>query len=121
MIHSCYKDVVVAERNDGDTYNEFSFTKLSFAVGRACNAEFGGKWSCICGEYNDPRLNEQTQSLEGTAQKKVLEFSFSVSAVRFQSIIIDDRFFVYVGQIYDPVAPIRQLAQVSETSQWNLN
>mgnify|MGYP001065359541 CR=1 FL=1 len=126
VIHSCYKDVVVAERNDGDTYNEFSFTKLSFAVGKACNAEFGGKWSCICGEYNDPRLNEQTQSSsenEGTApkKKKVLEFSFSVSAVRFQSIIIDDRFFVYVGQIYDPVAPIRQLAQVSETSQWNLN
>jgi len=116
LIHSCYQEIIVAEKISTEDCNEFLFTKLSFGIGRKCNEEFGGKWSCICGEYNDPR-SQSTNSEE----KSVLEFSFSVSAVRFQSVIIDNRFFVYVGQIYDPVAPIRQLAQVSESNQWNLS
>jgi hypothetical protein len=80
--------------------HEEDYTQRSFHVGRSMNDKFGGVWSCISGEISNNQL----------------DFSFSLSAVRFQSVIIEKKHFFYVGQIYDPLAPLLS----NKKSEWNL-
>lgn len=82
---------------------EYKYTQIAYAIGGKCNEEFGGKWVCICGHYN----NEKEEKLE---------FSFSVSAIRFQCFIVNREYFLYIGQIYDPLAPIAHVAAVN--NEW---
>jgi hypothetical protein len=82
---------------------EYKYTQIAFAIGSKCNEEFGGKWTCVCGHYNN----------EG---EEKLEFSFSVSAIRFQCFIVNREYFLYIGQIYDPLAPIAHVAAVD--NEW---
>ncbi|KAL0485553.1 dynein light chain [Acrasis kona] len=82
-----------------DSTKEEHYTQRAFHIGRTFNNHYGGVWSCICGEI----INDN------------LDFSFSLSAVRFQSVVVHKKHFFYVGQIYDP------LAAISNTdSEWNL-
>jgi hypothetical protein len=95
-------NVIKSEKFGGvSSTKEEHYTQRAFHVGRAMNGKFGGIWSCICGEITNDQL----------------DFSFSLSAVRFQSVIVLRKHFFYVGQIYDPLAPLLN----NQKSEWNLN
>lgn len=101
FLYSLITDTIKNEAYGGPTSTqEEDYTKRAFHIGRTMNVKYRGIWSCICGEVT----------------KDQLDFSFSLSAIRFQSVTVEKKHFFYVGQIYDPLAPLIN----SEISEWNL-
>jgi predicted HD phosphohydrolase len=94
-----------------ESFTEYTYTLIAHDIGKRVTNALGGVWSCIVGKY----FEEQSDKLE---------FSFHVSAVRYQCFLVksghgDEQHFVYIGQIYDPLCAIRALHQSS--SQWNMS